>query len=197
MRAPLGFVILALCVALLGCGSSQARGSYSDQGMVQRDIPRAQELYQQSRAQRDSGDFDDAADLLRQALDADLYHGPAHNDLGVILLSEGRLYEAATEFEWARKLMPGHPDPRVNLAVTLERGFKHAEALEAAQAALEVRPGHLAAHQAIAIIQCRNNLVDESTTEHLAVLVDRGPTDEWRRWAETWQLKIEGRQRQP
>jgi Flp pilus assembly protein TadD len=44
--------------------------------------------------------------LLREALTADLWHGPAHNDLGVIHLRRNELYEAASEFEWARKLMP-------------------------------------------------------------------------------------------
>ena len=36
-------------------------------------------------------------------------------------VEEAGLYDAAAEFEWARKLMPGHPDPRLNLAITLER----------------------------------------------------------------------------
>jgi hypothetical protein len=50
-----------------------------------------------------------------EALSADLFFGLAHNNLGVLYLKEDKLYEAANEFEWARKLMPGHPDPRMNL----------------------------------------------------------------------------------
>src|SRR6185503_3230291 len=56
-----------------------------------------------------------AEELLNAALKADLYHGPAHNDMGVLYLRQSRLYEAANEFELARKLMPGTPDPRLNL----------------------------------------------------------------------------------
>ncbi len=37
-----------------------------------------------------------------------------------MFLGQRKLYEAANEFEWAKKLLPGHPDPRVNLARTLE-----------------------------------------------------------------------------
>jgi len=42
-----------------------------------------------------------AEKLLREALTADLYHGPAHNNLGVLYLkmSPPKLYEAASEFE--------------------------------------------------------------------------------------------------
>jgi Flp pilus assembly protein TadD len=61
-----------------------------------------------------TSDPEKAERLLREALTADVYHGPAHNNLGVVYLKQGELYEAAHEFEWARKLMPGHPDPRMN-----------------------------------------------------------------------------------
>lgn len=50
-----------------------------------------------------------------------MFNGPAHNNLGVLFLERGQLCKAANEFEWTRKLLPGHPDPRVNLALTLER----------------------------------------------------------------------------
>ena len=33
-----------------------------------------------------------------------------HGNLGVLYLNRGELYEAASEFEWARRLLPGHPD---------------------------------------------------------------------------------------
>jgi len=191
MRSLATALILALVLTALGCGGSTARGPYQP-GEVERDVQLAEERYQAARPHR-ATDPEKAETLLRQALTADLYHGPSHNDLGVILLGQDRLYEAATEFEWARKLMPGHPDPRVNLAITLEQGFKHQQALAAARAALEVRPGHLPAHQAIALIQCRNDLADEDTAEHLAAIIERAPDEEWRRWAETWALKVEGR----
>lgn len=43
----------------------------------------------------------------------------------------GWLHKAASEFEWARKLMPGYPDPRLNLAMTLEEAGRIDEASEA------------------------------------------------------------------
>jgi len=192
MRSLIITLIAILGLTLAGCGgTSQARGPYQP-GAVERDVALAAAKYEEAKPLRQS-DPEQAEALLREALTADLYHGPSHNDLGVILLGQSKLYEAATEFEWARKLMPGHPDPRVNLAITLEKGFKHQQALAAAQAALEVRPGHLAAHQAIAVIQCRNNLMDAGTGEHLAAIIERSNDERWRGWAETWALKLDGR----
>src|SRR4030095_16586082 len=82
-----------------------------------------------------------------------LFFGPAHNNLGVVYLKAGKLYEAAGEFEWARKLMPGHPDPRMNLALTLEQAGQTDEAIQTYRTALEVYPGHIATIQALARLE--------------------------------------------
>jgi hypothetical protein len=67
----------------------------------------------------------------------------------VLLLNQGKIYNATFEITWVRKLLPGHPGPRLNVAVALERGGKIDEAIAAAQAALEVRPGYLPAVHAL------------------------------------------------
>jgi len=120
--------------------------------------------------------------VLREALEADLYHGPAHNNLGVLMLNRGELYLAAEEFDWARRLMPGHPDPRINLGIALERGGKYDEALDAYASAIEVYPNHLPAVQALARCQIRNGMHDVYTDELLRVIVYRG-SSEWKVWA--------------
>ena len=125
-----------------------------------------------------------AEQLLRQALKADLYYGPAHNNLGVLHLQRDELYEAAEEFDWARRLMPGHPDPRINLGLALEQGGKIDDALEAYASALEVYSNHLPAIQAIARCQIRHGLRDSQTDELLKGIIFRG-SPEWRSWAKT------------
>ena len=70
-----------------------------------------------------------------EALTRDLFYGPAHNNLGVVFLNQDKLYEAANEFEWARKLMPGQPDPHVNLAITMERAVRNEDAYKSYEAA--------------------------------------------------------------
>ncbi len=121
--------------------------------------------------------------LLRDALAADIYHGPAHNNLGVLYLTQDKLYEAANEFEWARKLMPGHPDPRMNLAFTLESAGRYEEAFAAYDTALDVYPNHLPTIQAIARLQLMHNLEDERTTEFLRTISLRSDSEGWRNWA--------------
>lgn len=124
-----------------------------------------------------------AEKLLRQALAADLYFGPAHNNLGVLYLKQGKLYEAAGEFEWARKLMPGHPDPRMNLALTLETAGRTDEALAEYNSALEVYPEHLPTIQALTRLQIRSGKGDERTHERLATIALQSSDPAWRDWA--------------
>ena len=186
---------LLACLAAVSCAmlpscSSNARGPYNVQAGEQRDMRKAEELYQQAVAAI-AGDPEKAKTLLREALGFDLYHGAAHNNLGVLLLGEGKLYDAAEEFEWARKLMPGHPEPRVNLAITLERGGKHGDAIEAAKTALEIRPGHLGALQTLAYIQIREGMVDKSTKGYLDAIVCRADDAVWRDWASRQRLKLD------
>lgn len=177
------------CAVATGC-SGNARGPYNAQAGEQRDIRKAEEIYQQAVATI-ADDPEQAKSLLREALGFDLYHGAAHNNLGVLMLGEGRLYDAAEEFEWARKLMPGHPEPRVNLAIALERGGKHDDALDAARTALEIRPGHMGALQTLAYIQTRQGLVDKATRGYLDAIVCRADDDSWRDWAARQRLKLD------
>ncbi|HMN96831.1 MAG TPA: tetratricopeptide repeat protein [Phycisphaerales bacterium] len=121
--------------------------------------------------------------LLRDALTADLYHGPAHNNLGVLYLRQGRLYEAAGEFEWARKLLPGHPDPRFNLALTLERGGRLDDALAMYETSTEIAPGFVPSIQAQARVLVRQGRGDARLRPLLEEIAMRGETETWRAWA--------------
>ena len=177
---------LAGLLALLGvsCASPQAKpsGPYQPAEEAQRDPRRAEEL---SREAADLLDLDPAhaEALLREALTLDLYCGPAHNNLGVVFLGQGKLYEAAGEFEWARKLMPGHPDPRVNLALTLEGAGKVDEALAAYDAALEVYPGYLPAIIGAASLVARSGREDERLGAWCEEIALRAEDGGWREWA--------------
>ena len=133
------FLIGAITTGSLPAGCSTTnRDPYRTSNAEQRNPLEAQRLTQKAAAQMQE-DPESAETLLLDALTADLYHGPAHNNLGVLLLGKGDLYGAANEFEWARKLMPGHPDPRVNLSLTLERAGRTDEAMKTYERILEKR----------------------------------------------------------
>ena len=121
--------------------------------------------------------------ILREALTADLFFGPAHNNLGVLFLKQGKRYDAASEFEWARKLMPGHPDPWVNLAMTLEEAGRVDDALASYNAALEVAPAYLPAIQGLARLTARSGRESEHLGHWLETIATRGHAPAWVEWA--------------
>jgi Flp pilus assembly protein TadD len=186
--------VAALCAALIfvtGCASSNSGGAhvYRTPTEGQRNPLRAQELTMRA-AELLHEDPAKAEELLREALTADLYHGPAHNNLGVAMLGKGLWYEAANEFEWARKLMPGHPDPRMNLALTLERAGRVDEALATYDTALEVYPHHVPTMQALTRLQLRHQRADDRTSDMLKEIAMAGETAEWREWAREQMIRV-------
>lgn len=189
MRQTLLVLLLMLALSLLlGCGSSSP-SPYVNQPPIRRDTDRAQKLAAEAVDLMEK-DPQRAEKLLRDALAADLYHGPSHNNLGVLLLERGDLYEAANEFEWARRLMPGHPDPRMNLALTLEKAGRVDEALAQYRRALEVHPGHRPTVQALTRLEVRSGRIDGDTLARLDTLSLEGEDEAWRRWARA-QLRLE------
>lgn len=196
MRTRAAACLLTACL-LAGCGgwsgcSSQPRGShpYAPAREAARDPARAQELTMRATDLLESAP-ERAEALLREALSADLWHGPAHNNLGVLLLERGDLYGAAGEFEWARKLMPGHPDPRMNLALALERAGRHADAEAGYRSALEVRPGHAPSQQALARLIVRERLPANDLPDLLRDIALHGETEEWRTWARGQMTRVD------
>ncbi len=185
-------LFLALALWLPGCRSASPTGPYDPPSAAARDTGRAERLVQEAAAALPS-DPAEAERLLRAALGADLFHGPAHNNLGVLLLGQGKLYEAAQEFEWARKLLPGHPDPRVNLALTLEAAGRDKEALEAYDSALQAYPGHLPAMMGAASLALRTRIEDERLEAWLAEIALRAEEPRWREWALAQAARREGR----
>jgi tetratricopeptide (TPR) repeat protein len=175
-------VAFLLVIAHVGGCAAPRTGPYAPANPLARDSQRAQALSSRA-ADLMHEDPEKAESLLREALAADLWHGPAHNNLGVVYLKQGKLYEAAGEFEWARTLMPGHPDPRLNLALTLEKAGRIDEALCTYDTALEVYPNYLPAIQAMARCQVRYARHDERTDDLLREIQFRANDVAWRDWA--------------
>jgi len=175
-------VAIALLATMGGCSSSAPTGPYSAADPDSRDASRAEQLTREAVDCADA-DVEHSEELLREALTADLYHGPAHNNLGVLYFRQGKLYEAANEFEWARKLLPGHPDPRLNLALVLERAGHVAEAFSAFDAALEAAPEHMPTMQAYARLAVRDGRREERVASLLKSIALRGEDESWRTWA--------------
>lgn len=189
----LRLLILTASVMIAGCTAiptSQTPYQAANEGA--RDSATSQRLTEEAAAVL-VDDPDRAETLLRSALAADLYNGLAHNNLGVLLLQKQNLYGAAQEFQWAARLMPGHPDPRMNLALTFERAGRIDEAVAYYGTALEVFPGHIPSTQALVRCQLRHDRPDERTDEYLKGISLKGESDAWQDWARLMLAKRNGR----
>jgi len=175
-------VMLAAALAFTGC-SSTATGPYSPQSEGTRSTSEAERLNREG-ADLIRSDPSRAEELLREALTKDLFYGPAHNNLGVVFLAQDKLYEAANEFEWARKLLPDSADPRINLALCMERAGRTADALRAYDSALEVAPESLAAMQGAASLVVRAAQDDVRLAAWLQTIALRSEDQRWRDWAQ-------------
>lgn len=183
--------VAAAATLLSACSGTPSQSPYAHTGDVTRDPERARELVGRAKEVWLTQPRQ-AEQILRNALAADLYCGPAHNNLGVLLLEQGKLYEAAGEFEWARRLMPGHPDPRVNLALTLERAGKTEDALASYDSALAVFGNYLPALQGRTRLEIATGRTNPQTFAALDEIAFRSSED-WRAWAQRWKSTLEAR----
>ncbi len=176
-------ILAVSLVALASCRTS-ATGPYSSPAESARDTSAAEKLNRKAAEFIDT-DPSNAESLLREALTKDVFYGPAHNNLGVVFMSQGKLYEAANEFEWARKLLPDSADPRVNLAITMERAGRTDDAFRSYLAALEVAPQSISAKQGAAAIVVRDSREEPRLTSWLESISLRGEGPAWREWAQS------------
>ncbi|MCC7171889.1 MAG: hypothetical protein IT459_15700 [Planctomycetes bacterium] len=176
--------IAAFALSLAACASDRSTSPYLAPGEVARSTVEAEALSRKG-ADLIATDLVEAETVLREALAKDLFYGPAHNNLGVVFLKQQKLYEAASEFEWAKKLMPGHPDPRVNLAITLERAGRTSDALASYEAALQVSPDYLPAIQGLAVATVRSGARDERLRGWLDRVALESESETWREWAQS------------
>jgi tetratricopeptide (TPR) repeat protein len=208
MRTRLFALATLVPLAMLASCQSGPNTAYTPLEPERRDTSKADALNQQAAALM-ADDPEKAEALLREALAADLYHGPAHNNLGVLFLQQNKLYEAAGEFEWARKLLPGHPDPRLNLSLTLESAGRYDQAADHVRTALQIHPGHIASLQQLARLELmhpdrpKTAMAGSSSAErtpearaelrdNLSEIAMRGETQAWKDWARLQIVRLDG-----
>lgn len=182
---PFATKIVGLALALMACTScaaSSMRMPPPTHAGTGGDPKRAHRLALQALDVIDD-DPAKAEELFHSALRADPYDGATHNDLGVLCLRQSKLYEAATEFEMARKLMPGSPDPRLNLGLTFEKAGLYDRAFSAYDAALEASPTHIRTIEAVARLTLRTGRTSDRLSGLLEEIALRGETSDWRNWA--------------
>jgi len=131
----------------------------------------------------EEGKLDEAREELKSALAADLFHGPAHNNMGGVHLKQKRYYLAAWEFQYAAKLMPNQAEPRNNLGMVFETVGRLDEAQQWYDKALALEPEEVEIAANLARIHTRKSINNERTRELLAMVVMKDQRSEWVRWA--------------
>lgn len=131
---------IAACVLLAGgCASRPAPGPGAD---APAGIAEAHRLFEQARREQADGNLLKAEDLYRAATLASPDFGAAWNNLGTVLLEQGRHLDAADAFRIAAEKSPTDPRPYQNLGyVYYERGWTE-EALKYYVSALSRAPSN-------------------------------------------------------
>lgn len=130
-----------------------------------------------------SGRLEEAERELRAALAADLFFGPAHNNLGTVYFRQKRFYQAAWEYQYAAKLMPNKAEPLYNLGLVMEAVGKLSDAVKCYEDAVQADPDYLEGVGGLARAYIRSGRRDAKTRDLLSQILLRDTRPEWLAWA--------------
>lgn len=136
-------VMFTLALSPLGCqsqGSRSAPGYETIAGESLRDSETARRHNATGLQAIEDNDLDKAEQAFKNALEADVMFGPAHNNLGKLYHTQELFYKAAWEYQYAIKLMPYHPEPKYNLGLVYESVGKLDEAIALYDQARTIEP---------------------------------------------------------
>ncbi len=191
-------LFVVLVVALLsGCRwdplkLDRSRGYQTVAADPRRDTDLARRKNAQGVALLREGNYAGAEGALKEALAADLFFGPAHNNLGTAYFHQKKYYLAAWEFQYAVKTMPHSAEPRNNLGMVLEAVFKFTDAEKWYDEALTLQPENPEVVANLARLYVRSGRKDEKTRQLLAQVVMKDHRPEWVAWARD-KLAVSGR----
>ena len=185
MRNKLMIVGLIPCL-LTACNWSGNKVAPAYETVVadpNRDTESARRQTAQAKALMEEGDYAQAESVLRAALEADLFYGPAHNNLGAAYYRQKKLYLAAWEFQYAANLMPNRPQPKNNLGMVLEDVGRTEEAQENYAAAMSLEPDNAEFIGNLARCRIRGGQRTPETRDLLQQLLLKDTRPQWVQWA--------------
>ena len=177
---------LALLVLLLGACADQSTRYRNERLEVRdRDAIRSQQLVVEGVKLMKAGEFDQAEQVLEQALDVDPISGIAHNNLGKVFYHQDRLYEAAWQFRFAAKFLRYQPEPLNNLGLVLEMAGEIDKAVEKYEDALNLQPDNLEMLANLVRARLRRGDQGNEVDGLLVELVLKDTRPEWKQWAKS------------
>lgn len=116
----------------------------------------------------------EAVTVLERAIEADPRYAEAHNNLGVLLQSDGRLDEAVRSYRRAIAIRPEYAFARHNLGSALLALGELDAAIEQLGEAIRIAPRYALAHYALAGALGRKGRIDEEI-EHYRLALEASP----------------------
>jgi len=179
----ISFILLS---AVLGCQADRA-GTPSGYTTVAKDPRRDTDAARRHNArgieQLHAGRLDAAEKELRSALEADVFFGPAHNNLGTVYYRRAEYYNAAWEFQYAAKLMAHSAEPRNNLGLVFEAVGRLDEAADWYDKALALAPDAVEITANLARTRLRAGQTDERTRQLLQDIILKDTRPQYTAWA--------------
>ncbi len=190
-------VLMTLVVAgIAGCGDSTIKASKGPYRTITtdplRDTESARRHYQAGLEHLNNHEVDKAIKDFERALAADVQFGPAHNCLGRAHYMNEDWYEAAWEFEYARKYLPKHPQPLNNLALLYERDGQYDRAIDYYRKAVAMAPRDIQYRANLARAMIRRGDRNDEVKDLLQDITEEDSRADWLIWAKRWSTRIAG-----
>ncbi len=123
-----------------------------------------------------AGLFHNEEQLWRDTLDKNPAAWIAHNNLGLILVDQGRVEEAVTHYRTALGLRPHSAETHLNLASALEKLERRAEAEPHYREAIRLQPSDAVSHYNLARLLADQGRPDEALA-HYRQAIEHQPDD--------------------
>ncbi|HLA28291.1 MAG TPA: tetratricopeptide repeat protein [Syntrophales bacterium] len=94
----------------------------------------------------------------------------AHNNLGLVLVEQGKTQEAEKHYRQALRLMPEYYEAHSNLGILLAGQGKEEEAVRHYIKALAIHPGYAAAHNNLGMLLAKQGKMKEAEEHYLQAL---------------------------
>lgn len=181
---------LVVCLVVAACGGSRTARP-ADRPPIARDAEASRIALQAQRAQA-AGERARAIDLYRQSLSLSDNLPATWNNLGLLLLDDGRYIDAVEAFKRAADLSPSDPRPLHNIGIAYSRAGWEQRAFENYLQALDRDPRDIKALRGSVGSARMLGVVDEASLERArtALMVDNDP--DWRSIYQREQSRIEG-----
>lgn len=193
MRRLVLLIAVSVCVAFVAASGCQ-RANNTTPAYVGNEPGRiADAVSHVADAQRleTRGRTEEAIAKYRAALETYREFPAAWNNLGVLLMEEGRYLESAECFMVASDMAPTDPRPAYNLGLTWDRAGYPNDAIEHYQLALRRDRRYLPALRGLIRAERLQGRSDAETLRHLRTALALEQDPQWREWFELQSLRLE------